>query len=304
MSTAPPEKPERYRAPMPVLDERRRRSMITWEGIERKRFDDAYHRLLVTPWGTLGLVVIGVYLGFNLLFALLFAIQPGCVDGAEGFWDLFFFSVQTLATIGYGGMTPATPWADILVTIEALLGLVGFAMGTGLMFAKFARPTARVAFSRKAVVGERDGQRFLMFRMANARSNLIVEATLNVALMRDEVSDEGHRLRRLVDLDLTRSRSPLFAMTWTAFHPLDQDSPLYGLDEETFREEVAGIMLSITGLDGTFHQTVYAQHAYGPQDIVWGGQFVDMIRGDPETGRFTVDHNMLHEVERRPLPEG
>jgi inward rectifier potassium channel len=289
---------------MPVLDERRRRSMITWEGIERKRFDDAYHRLLVTPWGTLGLVVIGVYLGFNLLFALLFAIQPGCVDGAEGFWDLFFFSVQTLATIGYGGMTPATPWADILVTIEALLGLVGFAMGTGLMFAKFARPTARVAFSRKAVVGERDGQRFLMFRMANARSNLIVEATLNVALMRDEVSDEGHRLRRLVDLDLTRSRSPLFAMTWTAFHPLDQDSPLYGLDEETFREEVAGIMLSITGLDGTFHQTVYAQHAYGPQDIVWGGQFVDMIRGDPETGRFTVDHNMLHEVERRPLPEG
>ncbi len=286
---------------LPVLDDRQRRQRITWLGIEQRRFDDAYHRLLVSSWPRLGLVALGIYAGVNLLFALLYMAQPGCVRGAEGFWDLASFSVQTIATIGYGGMTPVTPWANALVAIEALVGLVGFAMCTGLMFAKFARPTARVAFSNKAVVGTRDGKLFLMFRMGNARTNLIVEANLGVVAMVDEVSAEGHRLRRMVDLELTRSRSPLFALNWTAFHAIDEASPLFGLDEAGFRERFSGIMLSLTGLDGTFHQTVYAQHSYAPEDVVWGGQFVDMIHVDPETGHFTVDHSKLHEVELRPL---
>jgi inward rectifier potassium channel len=293
--TSPPPKPP------PLLDERQRREMITWQGLERRRFDDVYHRLLVTSWPRLAMVVLAAYVLVNLLFALLYMAVPGCVQGADSLLDLFSFSVQTMATIGYGGMTPCSGWANAVVAVEALVGMIGFAMGTGLMFAKFARPTARVSFSRRAVVGMRDGQRFLMFRMANARDNLIVEASLGAVMLVEDVSSEGHMMRRMVDLALVRSRSPLFSMSFTAFHPIDEDSPLFGLDEAAFRERVSGIMLSLTGLDGTFHQTVYAQHAYGPDDVVWGGQFVDMIRIDRASGHYTVDHDKLHEVEPRSL---
>ncbi len=271
--TSPPPKPP------PLLDERQRREMITWQGLERRRFDDVYHRLLVTSWPRLAMVVLAAYVLVNLLFALLYMAVPGCVQGADSLLDLFSFSVQTMATIGYGGMTPCSGWANAVVAVEALVGMIGFAMGTGM----------------------RDGQRFLMFRMANARDNLIVEASLGAVMLVEDVSSEGHMMRRMVDLALVRSRSPLFSMSFTAFHPIDEDSPLFGLDEAAFRERVSGIMLSLTGLDGTFHQTVYAQHAYGPDDVVWGGQFVDMIRIDRASGHYTVDHDKLHEVEPRSL---
>src|SRR5262249_27800340 len=146
-----------------------------------------------------------------------------CLENARpgSFGDAFFFSVQTMATVGYGKITPLTTYANVLVTAETLMGVLGFAMATGLFFSKFARPTARVLFSRRAVVQRRGGKPYLVFRMANRRSNQIVEAQLKVTLVRAETVD-GEQMRRFHELELVRSRHPVLALTWTAFHLIDE----------------------------------------------------------------------------------
>ena len=172
-------------------------------------FNDLYHFFLTTTWPRMFAIVLVVYLGTNAVFAVLYLLGGDCIDHAEqgSFGDAFFFSVQTMATIGYGSMFPKTLYAHILVTLEALTGLLGVAMATGLVFAKFARPSARVLFSRHAIVGPRDGIPSLMFRMANERSTQIVEAQLRVVLVRDEVTREGEAVRRFHELKLSRDRT-------------------------------------------------------------------------------------------------
>src|SRR5881296_521694 len=196
----------------------------------RGLFDDLYHHLLSAPWPRLLATIAGLYLAANALFALAYLAAPGSVENARpgSFVDAFFFSVQTMATIGYGKLVPHTGFANVLVTTEALVGLFGVAMVTGLMFAKFSRPTARVLFSRQAVVAPHDGVPSFMFRMANARGNNIVRAEVRVVLAREETTLEGSRMRRFHDLVLLRPRSTLFSFSWTAIHPITEASPFHG----------------------------------------------------------------------------
>src|SRR3954469_5439583 len=197
--------------------------------IRRAPLADLYHNLIARSWGRLLGLVASVYIIANLIFASMYTLGGDCIAGATSFKDRFFFSVQTLSTIGYGTMVPKTTYAHILVTLQAFGGTLFVALVTGLVFAKFSRPTARVMWSKNVVLIERNGKRLLQFRMANERANQIVEAQLRVALARIEVAPDGERMRRFHDLKLARDRNVIFVLTWTAIHEIDETSPLHGL---------------------------------------------------------------------------
>ena len=209
---------------------------------------------------------------------------------------MFFFSVQTMATIGYGKMEPVTIFSNILVSIEALTGLLALALMTGLVFSKFSRPTARVRFSRYVVSVRATGCHSLMIRAANLRANRIVEAEIHVVLARQEITAEGDTIRRLYDFPMTRSRSAMFALSWTAVHQIVEGSPLFGQTRESIADCAAEIIVSIIGLDETFSQTVHARHTYELDEIVWGARFADVLVLHPDGSR-SVDYTRFDEVE-------
>lgn len=257
-----------------------------------------YARLLQARWRVVLPVAIAVYMLVAALFALVYMTEHGAIDGARPghFGDAFFFSVQTLSTIGYGVMSPRGSFANAVVSAEAFVGMLITAMATGIVFAKFSRPTSRVLFSDKLCVYTRDGQDILALRVANARGNDVTEASVRIAVLFDEISVEGERLRRVLDLDLVRQTTPIFVMSWMIMHPITPDSPLYGLTRADLVAKNAAFVVTLTGFDGTFSQTVHAHALYNMDDVHVGVRFVDMLspRGD---GRMTVDYRMLHEVE-------
>ena len=270
-------------------------------GLKSRYWGDLYHFLLTTSWFSLLVWVVALYVLFNIGFALLYWLEPGSVEGVHSisFMDLFFFSVQTMATIGYGKLIPMTTFSNILVTIEALLGLLGFALVTGLMFAKFSRPTARVLFSRVGVVSPRDGIPSLMIRMANERSNQIVEAQVHIVLVCVETTLEGEQVRKFYELELSRHRNIMFTLTWTAIHPIDSTSPLFGETAESLAKKNATIIVSLVGIDETFAQTVHARHYYAAHEILWNHRFVDIL-SKIEDRRIRVDYHRFHDTQ--PLP--
>lgn len=258
---------------------------------------DLYHHLLTMSWGKFLGLVLGLYLATNTLFAIAYLIGPENIANARpgSFADAFFFSVQTMATIGYGAMFPKTLYANILVAIEAFVGLLGVAMATGLMFARFSRPTARVLMSQTAVIMPYNGTPTLMFRAANKRGNQILEARLWVTLIQDEMTTEGYTMRRIYDMKLVRNHSPFFVLTWTGMHPLDEDSPLYGETPESMAASNAEILVSLTGIDETVAQTVHARHVYAIRNIYWNHHFKDIISVTPE-GQRVIDYAHFNEV--------
>jgi len=272
-------------------------------GLQRSYFDDLYHFLLVARWSQLLGIIAAAYLGLNTFFAVLYLLGGDCITGAEpgSFRDAFFFSVQTLSTIGYGVMSPKGLYGSVLVTIEAFVGLLGVAMASGLMFSKFARPTARVMFTRNMLISSRDGKPCLVFRMANQRSNDVVEAAIRVSLVREEITAEGDRMRRVHDLKMVRNQQPVFLLTWVAMHMIDESSPLYGETEASMKKQGVRFIITFTGIDGTFATTIHARYMYEAGDIVWGGRFVDVISDTPD-GRALLDYGKFDTIE--PLRPG
>jgi inward rectifier potassium channel len=266
-------------------------------GLPERPLGDLYHYLLTAPGWTLFLMIVLLYAAINSGFALVYLSLGNAISNARpgSFWDAFFFSVQTMATIGYGTMAPHTFGAHLMVAVEALTGMIGIAMATGLMFAKFARPTARVMFSRQALIAPHNGVRSLMFRMANARANGIAEAQLRVLLLRNERTAEGQWMRRFVDLPLVRRESAVFALTWTAIHPIDEKSPLHGVTAESLASMDAQIIVSLTGLDDTLSQTIHARYTYTMKDLVLEGRYVDIISDLPTGGRL-IDYTHFHSI--------
>jgi inward rectifier potassium channel len=270
-------------------------------GNRRRPLSDLYYSLLSAPWAVLFAALAAGYVGVNFLFAIVYAVTGG-VDGARpgSLADAFFFSVQTMATIGYGVMHPVTPLANVLVTVEALLGLLGVAMATGVLFAKFARPSAQLSFSAVAVVSVRDGVPSLMFRVANARVNHVAEATMRVHVVRDEVTTEGERVRRWHELALDRSYSPIFALTWTAIHRITPDSKLWCASAEALAASNAEIIVTLVGLDSDLSATIHARHSYVASEIRWGMRLADILV--VHEGLRAVDLRRFDEVVPAPLP--
>lgn len=263
----------------------------------RRWHNDFYHTALTASWAQFLLCSAALFLGINALFAGLYLLQPGSVAGARpgDFGDVFFFSVQTLATIGYGQMAPATRYANVLMTLEVLVGGLTLALVTGLAFARFSRPSARVLFSRVAVVGPMNGQPMLALRIANERRNQILQAEVRLSLVRDEQTEEGHYLRRFYDLKLARSQTPVFALTFLVMHPLDRDSPLYGATAESLAAESAELVLILTGLDTTVSQLIHARASYLADQVLFGRRFADVIGALPD-GRRAVDYARFHDT--------
>lgn len=265
----------------------------TWHSYWR----DPYHLLLTMPWGWFLALMVISFFAFNSLFAIAYLIGENNIAHARpgSFLDAFFFSVQTIASIGYGAMYPVTVYAHILVTLEALAGLMAIAIGTGLAFARFSRPTARVIFSKTVAIAPYNGVPMLMLRAANQRGNQILEAELRAYLLRDEISTEGEFMRRFYELKLLRSRTASFSITWTVMHPIDENSPLFGVSREALIKTNAQIEVSLSGLDETVSSTIHARHSYGMSDIHWNARFVDIIRQTPEGDRY-IDFARFHDV--------
>lgn len=280
---------------VPRNDADRARIIVT--GRRREWLTDLYVRLLASSWKQLFLAVATVFLGTNLFFACLYMLAGDQILNARqgSFTDAFFFSVQTLATIGYGQMVPKGIGANLLVTVESFLGFCFYAVATGLVFSKFSSPSARVLFSKVAVICPYNGVPHLMLRLANERRNRIVDATIHAVLLATEQTKEGHDLRRFHDLTLVRSRVPLMQLTWTLMHPIDESSPLRRLTSGELSARDAEIIISLTGLDETLSTTIHARYSYVAEDIVFDAVFDDILIRRPDGG-MEIHYERFHDV--------
>ena len=269
-------------------------------GRTRGSLSDFYHQMLRFTWPQLMVMVTIGFIVLNLLFACLYSLDPNGLSRspdqvqAPPFWRDFFFSVHTVATIGYGNVYPVSLYANIVVVIEIMVGILFFALATGIAFARFSRPTARVLFSNVAVITELGGVPTLMFRAANQRHNFIFEARANVSVLMDTTVD-GVWMRRFQDLELVRSATPVFALTWTVMHRIDEHSPLAPWLANKDGPADAEIIVVLSGTDGRTGQTIYSRWAYSQCDICWDSRFVDIL-GQAEDGGRTIDYDRFHDV--------
>jgi inward rectifier potassium channel len=263
---------------------------VPWTG-------DLYHHLVALPWTSFLAGLALIYLGLNSLFALFYLLGGDAILNARpgAFSDAFFFSVETLSTIGYGQMSPATLYGNVVMTAEALTGVMLLAVAAGLMFARFSRPTARVVFSRVAVVAPFNGVPALSLRLANARRNQILEAQVSVTFIRDERTIEGDWIRRFYDLQLVRQRSPIFAMTFTVMHMVDAMSPLVNASASSLAAEGAELVVTVTGVDETTSQIVHARTSYLANGILWDHRFADVFTQTAD-GRLAIDYRRFHDT--------
>lgn len=271
---------------------------IVTKGRARSSAGDLYHFVLTRTWTEFFAMIVLAFLGLNTLFALVYLAVPGSVANARAgsFEDAFFFSVHTLGTIGYGTMSPNGRYGNVVVAIEALVGMISVALMTGITFAKFARPTAKILFSAKMVIQPRDGVPHLVFRMANWRHNQVVEAQIHVVLLLTHRTAEGETLRRPVTLPLVRDRNQMFGLTWLAMHKIDEASPFHGPGAmETLRAQQGELFLSLTGYDETIMQTIHARYAYALDDIVPNARFADMLTVLPD-GTRVLDYTKFDEL--------
>jgi len=271
---------------------------VTIRGLRRRRWTDLYHQLLTVSWSRFLLIWIAIYLAANLIFATLFWLDRGGLSGARpgSFEDAFFFSVQTLGTIGYGVIAPKSHFANALVAVESFFSFGISALSTGLIFARVSRPTARVMFSRHAVVTLVNGVQTLMFRAANERRNQVLEAEVTVTLARNATTLEGVTYKAFQALELKRARSPFFALSWSVMHVIDETSPLFGQTLETLIADKAEIVVILAGVDETLAQRIHARHSYLPHEIVWDRRLADIITIE-DSGRPVVDYGRFHDLE-------
>lgn len=262
---------------------------------------DVYHWLLTLTWSQFAAFLLGFYLLTNLLFAGLYHLGgPGTVAEmpAGSFADAFFFSVETLATVGYGHMYPATLYGHLVATTEILTGMVGVAVLTGLIFVRFSRPTARLGFSRTLVISSFDGQPTLMFRVANLRHQAMANAEFRLMMLRDEpVREEPEPVRRFHTLPLHFERVILFPAALTLRHTIDERSPLHdAFTPEALERGDVRFMASVTCVDVVMSASVQSQGDYNWRDVRLGHRFVEIYHNLSQ-GRLTVDYGRLHETE-------
>ncbi len=251
---------------------------------------DLYHRGLTLSWPRFLLLGGAFYMLANVAFALLYLLDPGGIASARpgAFADAFFFSIQTMATIGYGVLYPTDLYTNLLVTAETLVALLVLALVTGLFFTRFSRPTARVRFSRNVIVAPFEGRPTLQIRVGNARTNQILQADAELLLLRSVRTAEGVSMRRFRDLRLERSHTPILSLTFTIMHVIDEASPLFGATPEELKADMAELLVTVTGIDETMSQTIHARHSYVVDEILFGARFTDMFGFLPD-GRVGID---------------
>jgi inward rectifier potassium channel len=267
-----------------------------------------YQYLLVISWTRFLVIIIAGFFVVNSVFAglyLLTGIQH--LNGADSgtamnsFFSAFFFSAETFTTVGYGNISPSGLASNFVAALEAAMGLMSFALAAALLFGRFSRPHAKLVYSDYAVIAPYQGGRGLMFRVVNKRSNLLLELETRVLLMTVEHADHG--LKRVYrNLDLERSAVDFLPLTWTIVHPIDQNSPLYGMEKNNLAVLQAEILLQIRGFDDTFNQWVHSRYSYRYDEIAWGARFLPAFHVD-DHGETIVDVELISRFEEVELPE-
>ncbi len=274
------------------------RLQITTLGRPRSYFRDFYHRALVSSWMFFLLGMGVVYLFINLVFAAgYFSLGNDILNAApDSFKDSLSFAFETSSTVGYGHLSPIGWSTHLLSFLNMMVSLFFVAIITGFSFAKIARPTAKVLFSQALILSNYDGIPTLSFRVANGRSTHISDARVRISALIKHVSVEGVEMRRFMDLKLVRSNTPIFSLTWTIMHPIEQDSPLYGLNCDDMIKQGIEFFVNLNGLESAFSQNVHANYVYFPTDILEGHSFADVINILP-SGERIVDYGKFHETK-------
>jgi inward rectifier potassium channel len=248
------------------------------------------------PWAAVFGVIAAAFLAINAVFAAAYWMTGGIAGARPGsFWDAFFFSVQTMGTIGYGAMYPTASAANVLVVAESVVGLIVTALATGIVFARFSQTSAEVLFSRFACIAPMDGVPTLSFRIGNDRASTIFQARVSVTIIRTERTKEGVILYRMYDVDLVRDRAHALARSFAVMHPITEKSPLLGATPESCIRQELEMDVSVVGTDDTSLQPVHARHRYEVGDILWGARLADVLSELPD-GRIELDVRKFHDT--------
>jgi inward rectifier potassium channel len=272
------------------------REIIT-EGLHLTFWADISHRCMTASWPAFVGGAVLVFIAFNAIFAFFYWIGNQPISNVPGgaYIDYLYFSIETLSTAGYGDMHPDTHYGHFIATVELFTGIFSMSLMTGLIFARFSRPNARLLFADHPVIYSHDGKPTLMLRLANERHNIISNATAKLWLFKNIVSMEGEQLRRFYELQLTQNQNPGLALSWTLYHVLDETSPMYGLNADDLEACKASLALVVSGYDVVAAQTVHARKTYEHSDIRFGHRYVDIL-GTSEDGRLRIDYGKFHDT--------
>jgi len=273
-------------------------------GVSRLDLSDPYHVAVTLSWPRFIALLLGTYLAVNAAFAVLYVLVPGSVANARpgSITDTFFFSFETLATVGYGEMYPGSLYGHLIACAEIAMGLGFTAIMTGLTFVRFSRPRAKFIIADKLTVCRHNGMPTLMFRFGNGRLTPLADAHAHLNVLLREVSNEGTVFRRVEELPLLRSRLPIFPLTWTLMHVLDERSPLHGLDAAALIANEANLFVAIEARDPALASVVHDVHTFGPRDVVFGMRYVDVITAEPD-GTPMADMTRIGDMEPDTGPE-
>jgi len=260
-----------------------------------------YHNLLSMPWWRFYLTIAAFFVSINIFFGALYILFDVSISGSQAansvqrFMDSFFFSIQTFTSVGYGRLSPSSLGANLIASLDALVGLMSFALATGLLFARFSRPTINIVFSRKALIAPYRGISAFEFRLANGRNNQLVDVEVKLLLSK-MIGKGDDRKRTFFRLALEREKVIFLPLHWIVVHPIEEESPLHGISAEDLQASDAEFLVLLTAFDETFSQTVHARASYKWHEIVWGAKFSNMFR-DTENGILRVDLKTLHDFE-------
>ena len=279
------------------------RRVITY-GVQKNFWHDIYHYAMTSSWPVFLATFASFFLSLNLIFAILFSLEKNAIANLNpsGFLGAFFFSVETLATVGYGDMHPQSLYGHTVATIEIFVGMCGLAMMTGVMFARFSRPKAKILFTRHPVIYHLDGEQVLSLRIANTRMNIIAEASAKLRLLRLENTPDNPTFTRIIDLPLKRDQHPMFSLGWNLFHIIDKNSPLYKISISDLERASARLILSIEGVDEATGQTIHARQMYNWDTFKFNRRHKDITRFDDNMVSH-MDYNLFDEVETVTGPE-
>ena len=273
------------------------REIIIAEGLNLSFWADMSHRCMTASWPAFIGGAVLVFVAFNAVFASLYWIGDQPISNVPGgdYVDYLYFSIETLSTAGYGDMHPQTHYAHFISAVELFTGIFSMSLMTGLIFARFSRPNARLLFADNPVISSHEGKPTLMVRFVNERHNVIGNASARIWLLRDETSLEGLPSRRFYELPLVRNEHPVIALSWTLYHVLDEQSPLYGLNADDLEASRVSLLVVVSGYDVVSAQTVHARKTYDHPDIRFGQRYADIL-DISEDGRLRVDYGRFHET--------
>jgi inward rectifier potassium channel len=282
---------------------------INRKGLPFFRTTDMYNSLISMSWTKFWLIVLSGYMITNIVFALIYnftGIQN--LRGADGktpvesFFDAFFFSAQTMSTVGYGHISPKGTLTNSIAALESMLGLLSFALATGLLYGRFSRPSAKIVYSNNMLVAPYlQNQKGLMFRLSNLRANTLIDIAVDVIFSYNE-SVDGKITRKFFPLPLERSKASILTLSWTVVHPLNEDSPLYNVTAEELKSSNANFAVLLKAYDDTFSQTVHSRTSYQFDEVVWGGKFIPAFYTD-EDGKVSLDLGKISNYTPAELPQ-